>query len=440
MLKQGDIVGGRYEIVDLLQEGQCVRYYSAQHRELDMRYCVHEYDLEVITESNINQQRKPVEHDDLLEHFAARLLTELKEYALLKHPNLQRVVDLFRSGLFVYCVTPYFGDVRLLQSHSFSLPASLKDTERVIRSMADVLKYLHNHQFCHLTFCPGDILLTESDKIILLCPSFVLQLPGVGLQPVHSKMEGFAAPERYSKFGQVCPEMDTYSLTALLYYLLTSQRPPSSITFTIDHPLPHNKMLSDEVYSFLRKGMDPVPEKRFCSIKEWLVGYDKLLRDQSTVESYASKSYGDSKAQKSSFARKRQLEGKKREYVPQGNRPRPIVKPHRFLFGVVLLALAVVVALSLMISVLTTNNTINSSGHKNYQDSDAVPSLELYNPRKIKHRGQPQKEYQDVLNREDSTAKEVIPLEDSTRIEHHNSHEQDTPSDKNPIDGFSNNE
>lgn len=423
MLTAGDIVGGRYEIIDVLQKNQCVIYYLARHKELDTSYCVHQYDLEKITESNSDFRNHCVEHDKLYEHFAARLLSELKEYASLSHPHLQGVIDLFRKEGYVYCVTPYYGVVTLDEAECFVVPMSLDKTQEVIRPMADALRYLHNHQFCHLTFCPKDIILAENKKLYLLTPSLILQLPGIGIQPVHHKMEGYAAPERYTRAGHVCAEMDTFSLTALLYYLLTGVRPPVSTGLSEDNPLPGNKRFTPSLYSFLAKGMNPDPQKRFLSVKEWLAAYERILKElplpKSEKKVYPSLPSGDGMPKKSTkFVYKsptsrphRGARKPKKEFVPQGARPRPVVKPEKLSFGWVLFALGAVVAIALVISVVFTKNTLNDPEEHEYHET-SHPSMMLYDSKKIIPRKSHRKEVEKIRRIEPE--KVILMPKDST--------------------------
>ena len=101
-----------------------------------------------------------------------------------------------------------------------------------IRQVADALEYVHAHNRLHLDIKPGNIMIDDNDRAILIDFGASRQYEEVGDENSSSLIpytNGYAPPEQVgSELVKLTPATDLYALGATLYCLLSGSAPLSS--------------------------------------------------------------------------------------------------------------------------------------------------------------------------------------------------------------------
>ncbi|MBN1994068.1 MAG: protein kinase [Anaerolineae bacterium] len=168
-------------------------------------------------------------------------ITQFKREALilakLRHPSLPRVTHHFSVGHQQYLVMDFIEGAdlwQLIQSQGHPLDERLALI--YISQICDALAYLHSQSppIIHRDVKPQNIKITPDGRAVLV--DFGIAKEQVSGEKTMTGAKGvtpgFSPPEQYSGAG-TGPVSDIYSLGATLYALLTSQKPPDSISVLV---------------------------------------------------------------------------------------------------------------------------------------------------------------------------------------------------------------
>ena len=162
-------------------------------------------------------------------------LEEGRALAQIVHPNVVSVLNFFQENDTVYLVMNYLRGASLQQFIVTS--ASLSHTkvfrESTIRSLFEEvlrgLRVVHQHKMLHLDIKPGNILVTDDDRAVLLdfgAARNVLHQDGKFLQPMFTP--GFSAPEMYRRGKPIGPWTDIYAIGACMFSCMKGCPPPDA--------------------------------------------------------------------------------------------------------------------------------------------------------------------------------------------------------------------
>ena len=162
-------------------------------------------------------------------------LDEGRALAQIVHPNVVSVLNFFQENDTVYLVMDYLQGSSLQQFivTSASLNHVKVFRESTIRSLFDEvlrgLRVVHQHQMLHLDIKPGNILVTDDDRAVLIdfgAARDVLRTGGKFLQPMFTP--GFSAPEMYKRGKPVGPWTDIYAIGACIFSCMRGCPPPDA--------------------------------------------------------------------------------------------------------------------------------------------------------------------------------------------------------------------
>ena len=156
------------------------------------------------------------------------LIQQEKSYlSLLKHPNIVSLKDYFEDKKFIYLVTECCngGDLlSFIENHQKEKkPISEKTTAKIIRKIAEGIKYLNYFGIVHRDIKPENILFSEENeiktlKIIDLGVCQTLTYGEMTSEPIGTN--GYISPEIYMH-KEYSFEADIWSLGIILYLLIT---------------------------------------------------------------------------------------------------------------------------------------------------------------------------------------------------------------------------
>jgi serine/threonine protein kinase len=172
----------------------------------------------------------PSEHLALFRVGMKCFFEEAGALARLSHPNVIRVLDIFRANETVYLVMRYERG-RALNEHlrALSEPVSELWMRNTFAQLLDGLREVHTAKLLHLDIKPANVYLRNDGTPLLIdfgAARQVLSAEGMKLPPLYTP--GFAAPEMHDQRDQLGPWSDIYSIGATMYACLSRATPQAA--------------------------------------------------------------------------------------------------------------------------------------------------------------------------------------------------------------------
>jgi serine/threonine-protein kinase len=205
----GQLLGGRYRLIEPLGEGGMATIYRAHDEQLGRDVAVKVLRPEYGRDSA----------------FVARFRQEAQAAASLNHPNVVNVFDYGtdRAGPFIVMELVEGGDLQSLIREEAPLPPVA--AAEIARQIADALSAAHARGIVHRDIKPSNVLLAPGGRVKVvdfgIARAFSeaqLTLPGTTLGSVH-----YFSPEQ-ARGETVTPASDLYSLGLVLFEMLTGER------------------------------------------------------------------------------------------------------------------------------------------------------------------------------------------------------------------------
>lgn len=276
MLANGTLLSSRYEIESVLGKGGMGAVYLARAKALgDKKVAVKELELRGFA---VEELPKAVE----------QFKREASFLAHLEHPNLVSVSDFFSCEDKHYLVMSYVeGEDLQRRLMSRGAPFGWSEVEPWLRSLIDVLGYLHDHDppILFRDLKPSNIMLSNTGRLHLI--DFGIARTGqVGEKTCTflrgTGTRGFSPIEQFGLEESCDQRSDIYSLGATLYYLLTGKRPPDAIERValkreIKPASLYNSTIPKRLDAILNKAMAVSASDRYQSVHE----IRRALKEQS---------------------------------------------------------------------------------------------------------------------------------------------------------------
>ena len=244
----GNIVGGKYEILDHLEQGLC-------------------YDVFISMDIQTKQKwiARAIYKDG--EPGCASWVQAVTLNKKLDHPLLARIVDVLDEEDHILVVMKYVEGTPLSTAIQERAPIPEEQIRDWGIQIADLLNYLHRQDpaFSQILIWPSQFLLTPSGDIKM---RYFTGIQEENALLIKSRPSVFIAPEESSQ-GKADPRTDIYAFGYLLYSILTGRdfsKPPYAVL-----PLRSARPdLSGAMEHIVRKCIEPNPRDRYQSAGELL--------------------------------------------------------------------------------------------------------------------------------------------------------------------------
>lgn len=176
------------------------------------------------------------------------------------HPGIVKFIDFFTADGIPYLIEEYVSGHDILDSFkSNSAPES--KVLKYAREILDAVAYIHGQKMVHRDINPGNIMLRQDDKIVIIDFGTlkVSGLPG----SVISK-PGFEIPKLVAK-GFADERSDIYGIGATLFDMLTGIPPGLSYTANLQDFL-MNKGITTRTSACVQQALNLEPSNRFNSV------------------------------------------------------------------------------------------------------------------------------------------------------------------------------
>ncbi len=278
----GQVVDGKFEILDEIGHGGMGVVYRARQISLDRIVA-----LKMLSASLVDDPE-----------FRSRFCQEAKIIARLNHPNILHVYDILDHGTDFWIVMEYL--------EGRSLRDVLRDAGRlpiaravhIAAQVAGGLAYAHSKGIIHRDIKPDNIMMLPDDQVKIM-DFGIAHLRGSSIHTQTGVAMGtpqFMSPEQAAG-KPVDARSDLYSLTVVLYRMLTGELPftaDSPVAVALKHvqeppprPSKVNPAIPPALDALVLKGMAKKPDERFQSAEEMR---EALLHPDFRVEPAAAPS------------------------------------------------------------------------------------------------------------------------------------------------------
>lgn len=222
-----------------------------------------------------------------------QFFSEASTLSRVNHPNIVRVIDIFRENNTVYMVMEYQKgqDMRaLIKRYDGQL------SERLIRTVFPRLLHglgrVHDMSLLHLDVKPANILLRRGGNPLLLDFGAAHNMSVDGeYQAVRTMTRGFAPIEQHEN-TMLGPWTDIYALGATIYACMTGEPPPVATKRIVQDQLnlrtrSLTKRYRESLLDALEWALRVQPEDRPRSTGELIEFFDRMDREEVFEQSVA---------------------------------------------------------------------------------------------------------------------------------------------------------
>lgn len=218
--------------------------------------------------------------DSKIKQYADKFRREASKLAMLSHPNIVRVLEVFETNNTIYYSMEYLPDGSL--NDYINKRGGLPEIEAIgcIRQICSAVMYMHANKMLHLDIKPANVMRSVSNNALKLIDFGLSKRYEVNGDPESSANLGFGtagyAPLEQSEGNidsEFAPELDIYALGATYFKLLTGLVPDSAVD-VLNHGLRTaplvKKHVSQQSIDAIKAAMEPTKAKRLKSVESFL--------------------------------------------------------------------------------------------------------------------------------------------------------------------------
>jgi len=261
----GEVIGGRYELLQLVGRGGMSNVYRAHDRLLERSVA-----LKLL-------------HDRYLDDpdYVERFRREARAAARLSHPNIVTVIDRGEQDGHQFIVFEHVDGDNLKQLVEQSGPLPIGQALELALQIGRALSFAHEHGLIHRDVKPQNVLLNGDGraKVTDFGIARTVDVEGATTTGVVLGTSHYISPEQ-ARGEQVDAESDVYSLGAVLYELLTGEVPfpgDNAVTVAMRHVreqppsvLESRPEVPLRLAGAVEKALEKDPAARFGSMKAFV--------------------------------------------------------------------------------------------------------------------------------------------------------------------------
>lgn len=255
MLKVGDLIDGKYKILNEIGRGGMSTVYLAINEKANKPWAVKEVRKNGISNRELVKQS---------------LMVEINLLKKLKHKGLPSIVDIIDQQDNYLIVMDYIEGITL---ENIMQEEGVQPQEKVVDwaiQLCDVLQYLHTRKpaIIYRDMKPSNIMLRSDGSVVLIDFGTAREFKERHVEDTTCLgTQGYAAPEQFGGMGQTDERTDIYSLGATMYRLVTGHN-PSEPPYEMYPITRWNPRLSTGLEGIIAKCTSKDPKSRYQSVQE----------------------------------------------------------------------------------------------------------------------------------------------------------------------------
>jgi len=270
MLREGMLLGERYEIISKIGAGGMSDVYKAKDHRLDRFVAVK------VLKSEFSEDR----------NFVAKFRTEAQSAAALIHPNIVNVYDVGQQEGLYYIVMELVEGITLKHYIEKKLRLSVKEAVSITIQVSMGLEAAHLNHVIHRDVKPQNIIISKEGKVKVT--DFGIARAATS-DTITSNVMGsvhYTSPEQ-ARGGYSDEKSDIYSLGIVLFEMVTGRVPFDGETTVsiaikqIQEPMPDPRDYVDDiplsVQQIIFKCTEKNPDRRYTSMSELIADLKKSL-------------------------------------------------------------------------------------------------------------------------------------------------------------------
>lgn len=268
-LNTGQIINGRYEILEKIGVGGTANVYCAKDLKLERKIT-----FKVLKEEFIDKD------------FIKRFSTEAQAAAKLSHTNIANVYDVGNENDIYYIVMEYIDGYTLKELIKSKVPFDDKEAIGIAMQICSALENAHTNNIIHKDIKPQNILVTKEGIVKVTDFGLAKTITSTTITTDTMGSVHYFSPEQ-ARGGYVDNKTDIYSLGIIMYEMATGELPfngDSTVQLAMQHinsEIPNIKNLNDEISESLIKIIYKCTEKnssnRYSSASELKKDLQKAL-------------------------------------------------------------------------------------------------------------------------------------------------------------------
>lgn len=270
MLREGMLLGERYEIISKIGAGGMSDVYKAKDHRLDRFVAVK------VLKSEYSEDR----------NFVAKFRTEAQSAAALIHPNIVNVYDVGQQDGLYYIVMELVEGITLKHYIEKKLRLSVKEAVSITIQVSMGLESAHLNHVIHRDVKPQNIIISKEGKVKVT--DFGIARAATS-DTITSNVMGsvhYTSPEQ-ARGGYSDEKSDIYSLGIVLFEMVTGRVPFDGETTVsiaikqIQEPMPDPRDYVDDiplsVQQIIYKCTEKNPDRRYSTMVELIADLKKSL-------------------------------------------------------------------------------------------------------------------------------------------------------------------
>lgn len=270
MLREGMLLGERYEIISKIGAGGMSDVYKAKDHRLDRFVAVK------VLKGEYSEDR----------NFVAKFRTEAQSAAALIHPNIVNVYDVGQQEGLYYIIMELVEGITLKHYIEKKLRLSVKEAVSITIQVSMGLEAAHLNHVIHRDVKPQNIIISKEGKVKVT--DFGIARAATS-DTITSNVMGsvhYTSPEQ-ARGGYSDEKSDIYSLGIVLFEMVTGRVPFDGETTVsiaikqIQEPLPDPRTYVDDipvsVQQIIYKCTEKNPDRRYATMTELIADLKKSL-------------------------------------------------------------------------------------------------------------------------------------------------------------------